>query len=470
MSFHNHLLTLKSFSTNLDSIDRNEVKIISLQDCREEAVPESFFTQFPNLEKVVFSVHLTWIRDNAFRGCSKLKSVRFERNSSHLKVIGNSAFYDCVELKQIYLSDHLLYIGNSAFYSCKSLEEINIPNHVNFIGISAFADCESLRSVHFGSKGNLKTLNEYAFQNTGLVKVKLPESVEVIGPYCFYNCQMLKQVQLSSNVRVIYQLAFASCKELESIKYSSKEIILISKDAFLGSHKIQKTVNKGMKNQLLSYTKIVTKYGEEMKDLWNEKYKSPVLTQNEEVLQDVNDRAGFEEPDLYVEPEVGEELAQQEEEDETDRLHEELEKAYEEHNTAIREGRESDGKRIAFIIQKMSDNERKRDPDRQKIIKELYLSIDFMEKQLLDVQSRMEKSRVTIDEGRTDSISLELRKLDRMINKHGISTEEENELRKRKDLLHVEQQLIREYSLLNESIEEKISAVYKMIKRLETDS
>jgi len=434
MSLHNHLLTLKSFSTNFSSIDLNDVKIISLQDCREEAVPESFFTQFPNLEKVVFSVHLTWIRDNAFRGCSKLKSVRFERNSSHLKVIGNSAFYDCVELKQIYLSDHLLYIGNSAFYSCKSLEEIKIPNQVNFIG-------------------------EYAFQNTGLVEIKIPESVEVIAPYCFYNCQMLIQVQLSSNVRVIYQLAFASCKKLESIKYNSNEIILISKDAFLGSRKIQKTVNKGIKNQLLSYTKIVTKYGEEMKELWNAKYNS-VLPQNEDVLQDVND--------LYVEQQ--EQLAQQEEEDETDRLHEELQKAYKEHTTALSKGRESDGKRIAFIIQKMSENERKRDPDRQKIIKELYLSIDFMEKQLLDVQSRMEKSRVTIDEGRTDSISLELRKIDRMINKHGISTEEENELRKRKDLLHVEEQLIREYSLLNESIEDKISAVYKMIKKLETDS
>jgi hypothetical protein len=40
MSLENNLLTLKSFLTDLDSIDRSQVNIISLQDCKEEVVPE----------------------------------------------------------------------------------------------------------------------------------------------------------------------------------------------------------------------------------------------------------------------------------------------------------------------------------------------------------------------------------------------------------------------------------------------
>jgi hypothetical protein len=459
MSLNNNLLTLTSFSTDLESIDRNQVLTISLQGCREEVVPESFFSQFQNLEKVVLSMHVRWIRDNAFRGCLKLKTVRFERNKSRLKVIGNSAFFDCVELEKIHLTDNLSYIGNSAFYSCRTLETVTIPSSVSFIGISAFRDCESLRSVKFGSEIEISRLNESTFQNTGLETVTLPDSIVVIGPSCFSNCGKLEQVKLPPTVREIYNMAFAYCPKLMSAKYNSNEPIYISKDAFLGSQSIRPTVNAGKTNELLSSYKIVPVESEQMMTRWKTQHTTTLV-----VPPDVEERIGYEQPETDTESESEEEQVkityeQQEQLDELDRLHDELTQAYE----------KGDVKRVEYIIKQMGENERRRDPDRQKIIKELNQSINFLQKQLLDVQTQMEASQVTIDADRTDSISMELRKIDKELNKYGISKEEKGELKRRKELLLVEEELIREYAMLINGIEDKLSAVYKMIDRLETD-
>lgn len=458
MSLNNDLLTLTSFSTNLDSIDRNQVRIISLQGCREEVVPESFFSQFQNVEKVVLSSHLRWIRDNAFRGCLKLKTVRFEKNKSRLKVIGNSAFYDCVELEKIQFTDNLSHIGNSAFYSCRYLDTITIPSSVSFIGISAFRDCESMKSVKFGSGIEISRLNESTFQNTGLETIALPDSLIVVGPSCFSNCGKLEKVKLKSNVREIFNTAFAYCPNLVSIEYNSDEPIYISKDAFLGSQNIRSTVNAGIKNELLSYYKIVPVESEQMMTRWKDKYTTTLV-----VPSDVQERIGFEQPETDTESESEEEKVkltyeQQENEDELDRLHDELTQAYE----------KGDVKRVEFIIKQMGENERRRDPDRQKMIKELNQSINFLQKQLLEAQSQMEASKVTIDD--VDSISLELRKIDKELNRYGVSKDAKKELKKRRELLRVEEQLIREYVLLINGIEDKLSAVYKMVDRLENDS
>lgn len=72
-------------------------------------------------------------------------------------IIGNSAFYDCKNLKSVTIPDSVTRISAQTFKRCRSLESITIPNGVTYIGEGTFSNCDKLTSV------------------------KLPESLEIIG-------------------------------------------------------------------------------------------------------------------------------------------------------------------------------------------------------------------------------------------------------------------------------------------------
>ena len=61
----------------------------------------------------------------AFQNCEDLWSVTFEKGSE-LTEIGNNAFYECRNLKSIYLPDKLREIGKWAFQGCNLLKEVKI--------------------------------------------------------------------------------------------------------------------------------------------------------------------------------------------------------------------------------------------------------------------------------------------------------------------------------------------------------
>lgn len=62
--------------------------------------------------------------------------------------IGNNAFEECNELKQVYLPFTLTYIGEDAFNICTQLtEDIIIPENVTSIEGWAFYNCKSLSNI-----------------------------------------------------------------------------------------------------------------------------------------------------------------------------------------------------------------------------------------------------------------------------------------------------------------------------------
>ena len=58
-----------------------------------------------------------------------------------IKVIGESAFYDCQSLQEIVIPDSVRKIGPYAFKDCTSLQQIEIPNSVTEISYYAFSGC-----------------------------------------------------------------------------------------------------------------------------------------------------------------------------------------------------------------------------------------------------------------------------------------------------------------------------------------
>ena len=58
-----------------------------------------------------------------------------------IKVIGESAFYDCQSLQEIVIPDSVRKIGPYAFFNCMLLDEVIIPDSVTYIGPGAFSYC-----------------------------------------------------------------------------------------------------------------------------------------------------------------------------------------------------------------------------------------------------------------------------------------------------------------------------------------
>ena len=69
----------------------------------------------------------------------------------HLQ-IGEYAFFNCKNLREITLPEGLKKISEGTFKNCKKLEKINIPDSVEEICKSAFAGCESLKILEISPK------------------------------------------------------------------------------------------------------------------------------------------------------------------------------------------------------------------------------------------------------------------------------------------------------------------------------
>ena len=130
--------------------------------------------------------------------------------------IGQSTFYQCMNLTSVTLPESVASIGWGAFYQCTGLKSMTLPESVTSIDWGAFYQCTGLTSVHFPE--SLTSIGELAFyQCTGLKSINLPESLTSIGELAFRDCVGLSSLVLPESLTSIGELAFRDCKGLTSV-------------------------------------------------------------------------------------------------------------------------------------------------------------------------------------------------------------------------------------------------------------
>lgn len=88
------------------------------------------------------------------------------------------------KLKKIDMSSTAVgEIGIMAFVGCTTLKEVSFAECTFSIGLAAFMSCKALSSVELPPY--LKEIGQSAFQDTALMEIKIPSSVESIG-YCAF--------------------------------------------------------------------------------------------------------------------------------------------------------------------------------------------------------------------------------------------------------------------------------------------
>ncbi|MCM1194962.1 MAG: leucine-rich repeat domain-containing protein, partial [Firmicutes bacterium] len=85
------------------------------------------------------------------------------------------------------------------------------------IAADGFANCDRLEKVVF-SGNNLRVINNMAFAScVNLQSFEIPAGVTALGSYVFNGCDSLKSVSISATVTSIGQSIFRECPLLETL-------------------------------------------------------------------------------------------------------------------------------------------------------------------------------------------------------------------------------------------------------------
>ena len=198
------------------------------------SIGNSAFEKDSLLTGVVLPDSLLEIESKAFQGCTSLKTIRIPEKVVDLN---DNVFWGCSGLISVTLNDSVRTIGDGSFYGT-SIKELKLPLSLSDIGAHAFEDSK-IREINFPK--SLTYIGEKAFMSSELLHVELSKSllsigsgafentkvrnidvdVEKIPSECFANCDSLKNIRWTDNVKSIGRDAFRGCQSLDKFTISS---------------------------------------------------------------------------------------------------------------------------------------------------------------------------------------------------------------------------------------------------------
>ena len=175
----------------LDSIGpsafyKNSIDSVSMPH-KQIAFANDIFRENPNLTKVEFNSCASYMTNNMFYSCKRLRSVS---GMECVKTIGGSVFAHCDSLRTVGNISPTT-VGQYGFYNCKKLESFDL-SQMTSVGEDAFYSCQSLKTVD------------------------MPE-VSSMGGSCFSSCSALTSVSIGDKLSKIPSSAFSGCSALKTI-------------------------------------------------------------------------------------------------------------------------------------------------------------------------------------------------------------------------------------------------------------
>ena len=143
--------------------DAVNLETVSLESVNLTEIGGYTFMNCSNLKNLYLDSNATSgikkIGAKAFFGCKSLTKFGKTRNSGDIysiTEIGESAFYDCINLEEVYLkeSSMLTKIDDEAFYNCNKLITLTLPGSLKNVGRAAFNNASSVTTFSWGSTSN----------------------------------------------------------------------------------------------------------------------------------------------------------------------------------------------------------------------------------------------------------------------------------------------------------------------------
>ncbi len=213
-----------------------------------ETISTNAFLDCSSLENIVLPNSVTTLEPDSFKGCKKLTNLIIGPN---IKKISRDMFTDCSSLKKFTLGENVSEFNYDLFTDMFEIADISVhpnneyfcvedgvlfnkeksilylykanktnilytvPESVRYIYDKAFYNCTLLIDIKLPS--NLLGIGERAFSRVYLEYIELPESLQYIDEYAFYSCVNLKCITVPGSVKTIGNMAFAACPQLRSV-------------------------------------------------------------------------------------------------------------------------------------------------------------------------------------------------------------------------------------------------------------
>lgn len=200
------------------------------------------------LEYIEMFGSITTIGDGAFRNCANLKEMTLP---SSVTTIGAGAFQNCTNIKELTIPASVTAIGAGAFEGCQGLEKVTILCDASLVGDGAFAGCANLTEVSvakgaipancFADSGvttvtfgeEVTAVGDHAFANSKLEKIEITGSISTIGAGALQNCTNITELSVPATVTSIGAGAFEGCQGLEKVTILC-DASLLGDSAFAG--------------------------------------------------------------------------------------------------------------------------------------------------------------------------------------------------------------------------------------------
>ena len=147
-----------------------------------------------------------------------------------IEVIGAYNFWDCTNLTTVVFSDDIKSIGAYSFSGCFNIKDVNISDLSVWCGIKfdsnplSYAQnlCVDGKPIYdVVIPDGVTCINKYAFASyKNLKSIKFSDTVSRIDSLAFYKCINLKTIEIPNSVTKIDIDAFSYCTSLTSVKLS----------------------------------------------------------------------------------------------------------------------------------------------------------------------------------------------------------------------------------------------------------
>lgn len=107
-------------------------------------------------------------------------------------VVGTALVWFYGATGSITLPDNITIIGKNVFINSFKLEEVIFPSTVQEVREGAFSSCPALKNIELST--SLKIIGKDAFTLSGIQKLQIPQSVEVIEDCAFSYCPNIKEI------------------------------------------------------------------------------------------------------------------------------------------------------------------------------------------------------------------------------------------------------------------------------------
>lgn len=177
-------------------------------------IQKGAFSGNKEIRKFTLNEGLEVIEEDAFFN-SSITEISFPAT---LKEIGQYAFYNCLSLAKVDLSQTKVEVLQEGTFGLSNIQTATLPSTLTEIGIQAFLNTEKLSNIVIPA--NVHKLGNEAFRESGLTSVLLPNNLSWMEQRVFYLCPNLQEVKTHGEIindapnGTMKESCFEGCPEL----------------------------------------------------------------------------------------------------------------------------------------------------------------------------------------------------------------------------------------------------------------